>query len=121
MFRKQRTIVILSSSAERRASSTHPTQNLATQGLQRAPSQPQEMEEEIREVFQMHKGMWVIFHTQAALRRESNKILSNERKYFNEEKAKIHIHNHRVQQMKPKWTAPKDPSLLLAPGPQSIS
>lgn len=29
------------------------------------------------------------------------------RENFNREKAKIHIHDHRAQQMKPKWTSPR--------------
>lgn len=96
----------------KKSSPTHSRQNLAMQGLQSAPSQPQEMGEEIRGVFLMHKRMRVIFHTQAALRRESNKILGNQRKYFKGEKAKIH--NHRVQQMKPTCTSPQRSQLLLA-------
>lgn len=35
------------------------------------PRQPQEMGKEIREISQMYKGEWVIFHTEAALRREN--------------------------------------------------
>ena len=57
--------------------------------------------------------MWVTFHTQRQSSRDKVDR-DNKRRYFTflvqgEGKKKIHIHNHRVLQMKPKHTSPQRP------------
>lgn len=100
-------MVILSSNAERRV--PPPTQGKIwpKSGSSKCPkSTPGNGGRNQRRISNAHRDVGYLSHT-GSPQEKNNKILGNERKYFKAEKAKIHIHNHRGQQMKPTCTSPQ--------------